>query len=264
MIQIEINGKFVKNITFTSEPSQACYLDWINPNDFSYKNTQGKEIYYEYDGEFDNGNLLIYFKLRDKNNQTIVNENYFTKFPDISSEEYGTDKNYFSISFDSSNNYYIFRDNVPYANTQHGWVFKMRETTCNYKYYLRYDGKKGGSPLSEANSYFTILSTQININNEGYVDVIYKDQNNQLLGLQEEKLQEAKSKTVVTGITGEGVQVNLAYDSTTSNYALRYKAQFTTSGVYTITVKYDNSYDLKFETTNKLTVIDNIYPLIQE
>ena len=261
VIQIEINGKFVKNITFTSEPSQACYLDWINPNDFSYKNTEGKEIYYEYDGEFDNGNLLIYFKLRDKNNQTIVNENYFTKFPDISSEEYGTDKNYFSISFDSSNNYYIFRDNVPYANTQHGWVFKMRETTCNYKYYLRYDGKKGGSPLSEANSYFTILSTQININNEGYVDVIYKDQNDQLLGLQEEKLQEAKSKTVVTGITGEGVQVNLAYDSTTSNYALRYKAQFTTSGVYTITVKYDNSYDLKFETTNKLTVIDNIYNL---
>jgi len=261
ILQILINGKFVKNITFTSEPSQACYLDWINPKDFLYQSTDGKEIFYEYNGEFDNGNLLVYFKLKDKNNKTIVNENYFTIFPDIYSEEYDTDTNYFTISFDPSTSYYKFRDNIPYANTQRGWVFKMRETTCNYKYYLRYDGKKGGSPLSEANSYFTILNTQININNEGYVDVIYKDQNNQLLGLQEEKLEEAKSKTLVNAVNKEGVQFNLVYELTTSNYALRYKTQFTTSGVYNINVKYDNSYDLKYETTNQLTVIDNIYDL---
>jgi hypothetical protein len=65
----------------------------------------------------------------------------------------------------------------------------------------------------------------------------------------------------VNAVNKEGVQFNLVYESTTSNYALRYKAQFTTSGVYNINVKYDNSYDLKYETTNQLTVIDNIYDL---
>ena len=60
-----------------SETSQACYLDWVNPEYFKYQNTSGKEIYYEYIGDFDNGNLLINFKLKDKYNNSIEKEDYF-------------------------------------------------------------------------------------------------------------------------------------------------------------------------------------------
>ena len=261
-LEIIINSISIKDITIVSEPSQACYLSWVNQNDFIYKSTNGKEIYYEYNGEFDNGNILVNFTLKDKYNNTIEKTDYFTKFPDISSEEYGTDINYFKISFNSDKKRYEFRDNLPYENRQHGWVFTMRESTCNYKYYVRYDGKKGGSPLTKGNSYFIILNTEININNDAYVDVIYKDKNNQLLGLQEGKLEDAQTRTKVRAINADLHSENLIYQSTTSNYALRYKANFQVSGTYTVTVTLDDDKDsLDFENTNQLTVIDNIYNL---
>ena len=233
-LEIIINDVHVKTIKVISEPSQACYLDWVNPEYFKYQSTSGKEIYYEYVGDFDNGNLLINFKLKDRYNNSIEKEDYFIKFSDISSEEYGTDAGYFSISFESSNKGYKFRDNIPYENKQRGWVFTMREKTCNYKYYLRYDGKKGGSPLDLSNSYYTLLNTEIYINSEVYVDVLYKDKKNQILGIQEEKLKEAKSKTKVIATNNEGNKVELSYESTTTNYALRYKASFAISGTYYI------------------------------
>ena len=259
-LEIIINEVVVKTIKVSSEPSQACYLDWINPEYFKYQSTSGKEIYYEYVGDFDNGNLLINFKLKDRFNNSIEKEDYFTKYSDISSEEYGTDSDYFSISFESSNKGYKFRDNIPYENKQRGWVFTMREKTCNYKYYLRYDGKKGGSPLDLTNSYYTLLNTEIYINSEVYVDILYKDKNNQNLGLQEEKLNEAKSKTKVIATNTEGHKVELSYESTTSNYALRYKASISISGIYYINATLENNY-LNYINTNKFIVIDNIYDL---
>ena len=71
-LEIIINDAVVKTVKMISETSQACYLDWVNPEYFKYQNTSGKEIYYEYIGDFDNGNLLINFKLKDKyNNSTL-------------------------------------------------------------------------------------------------------------------------------------------------------------------------------------------------
>ena len=259
-LKIIINDVPVKTIKVISEPSQACYLDWVNPEYFKYQSTSGKEIYYEYVGDFDNGNLLINFKLKDRYNNSVEKEDYFIKYSDISSEEYGKDTEYFSISFESSNKGFKFRDNIPYENKMRGWVFTMREKTCNYKYYLRYDGKKGGSPLDLSNSYYTLLNTEVYINSEVYVDVTYKDKNNQNLGLQEEKLIEAKSKTKVIATNTERHKIELTYDSTTSNYALRYKANFTVSGTYYINATLDNDY-LNYENTNQLIVIDNIYDL---
>ena len=259
--EILINNISVKTITIVSEPSTACYLDWVKPNDFIYKSSKGKEIYYEYNGEFDNGNILVNFTLKDKYNNTIQKADYFTKFSDISSEEYGTDKKYFTISFNLKNKRYEFRDNLPYKIRQHGWVFTMRDKTCNYKYYVRYDGKKGGSPLTKENSYFTLLNNKININNDAFVDVIYKDKNKQLLGLQEGKLEEVRARTKVIAVHSDGSSKSLTYQSTTSNYALRYKSNFSVSGTYTIKVTLDNNYELKYEKTNQLTVIDNIYVL---
>ena len=86
-LEIIINSISVKIIEIVSEPSQACYLDWVNQNDFIYKGTIGKEIYYEYNGEFDNGNILVNFILKDRYNNTIEKTDYFTKYSDISSEE---------------------------------------------------------------------------------------------------------------------------------------------------------------------------------
>ena len=160
-LKIIINEICVKIINFISEPSQACYVEWVDPSHFIHQNTNGKEIYYEYNGEFDNGNILVNFTLKDKYNNAIEKKDYFTKFSDIYSEEFGTDQKYFSISFNSDKKRYEFRDNIPYESRIHGWVFTARESTCNNKYYVRYDGKKGGSPLTKENSYFTLLSTKL-------------------------------------------------------------------------------------------------------
>ena len=91
--------------------------------------------------------------------------------------------------------------------------------------------------------------------------MLYKDKNNKLLGLQEGKLDDAKARTNVIAINDNLPQVNLDYNSTTSNYALRYKSKFTNSGIYTIKVNLDNSYELNHENSDQLTVIDNIYNL---
>ena len=260
--EILVNEIKVKTITIVSEPPQACYLEWENSkNTIQQKETIGKEKYYEYVGGFDNGNLVVGFKLYDKYNQIIENKDYFSKYADISSEKYGSDTTYFSIVYDENDKVYKFRDNVPYEKIQQGWIFYTRESTCNNKYYLRYDGSKGGSPLSLENSYFTLLNTEIYINYEAFVEVIYKDQNNQLFGLQGDKLDLAKEKTKVTAKNEENYEITLNYDTTTSNYALRYKAKFTVSGLYKITVKYDNTNELKYENSNELNVIDNIYNL---
>ena len=184
-------------------------------------------------GGFDNGNLAISFELLDKYKQVIESKDYFTKYPDISSEKYGSDTKYFSVSYEEKNKKFNFRDNLPYEKIQHGWVFYMRDPSCNYKYYIRYDGSKGGSPLTISNSYFKLLNNEIYINNEAFISVIYKDQNNQLIGLQGDKLDSAKAKTVVKAKNREGYEVILNYVST-SNFELRYKAQYFISGLYTI------------------------------
>jgi hypothetical protein len=66
------------------------------------------------------------------------------------------------------------------------------------------------------------------------------------------------SGTTVTAKKGDKT-VNLAFDTKTSSYALRYKANFTEAGVYSISVKA-NSTSLKgnYDTLN---VVDNVYSL---
>ena len=260
-IEILVLNVVVYTISAASDPAQACYIKWSDENSFKYISQSGKEIYYEYTGKFADGNLLINFQLLDKYNKVIDNKEYYTTYSDISSEEYGTDEKYFTINYDESKSLFEFRDNIPYENRQRGWVFTTRERTCNYKYYVRYDGKNGGSPLSPDNSYFVLLNDKININNDAYVEVIYKDKNNQLLGLQEGKLNDLKDITNVYAYKDGKNAVTLQYESTTSNYALRYKATFTNSGEFTIKTTY-NGAELKYQNSNKLTVIDNIYSLL--
>ena len=260
-IELIINNKTVKNFTFVSIPPQACYISWLNKTNFINKKIIGKEIYYEYNGDFNEGNLLLEFELLDKYNKTIDNKNYFNTYKDISSEEYGENQKYFNVTYDENKKHFIFKDDIPYSEDQRGWVFKMRESTCKNIYYVRYDGKKGGSPLDEKLSYFSLLNTEIYIKNEEYVDVIYKDKNDQFYGLQGTKLNNIKEKTKVIAVNAQGHKFNLNYNQTTSNYALRYKYNFTESGNYSVYVIYDEKYNLTYEKTNNLIVIDNIFSL---
>jgi hypothetical protein len=261
-IELIINDKSVKNFTFVSEPPKACYLNFRNyEGNYNYTISEGKEKYYEYIGDFDEGNLLIGFELYDKNYILIENADYFITYSDIASEEYGADTNYYSIIYDPNEKYYIFRDNIPYSDYQRGWSFTMRDSTCNNIYFVRYDGRRGGSPLDVDQSYYTLLNTEIYIKNEAFVDVIYKDKNGQLLGLQGNKLSSVRENTTVTAVYNEEYSVTLDYYETTSNYALRYKSNFTVSGVYLISVRFEDNYELEYENTNQLSVVDNIYNL---
>ena len=187
-------------------------------------------------------------------------QKYKTMSDEYLKSGYGKVKNIETIEYNKDTTSYKFTDNIPYEDKIHGWVFTTRERTCNYKYYVRYDGKYGGSPLEIKNSYFNIINNNIDINKEAYVEVIYKDKNNQLLGLQKGKLNDLISVTEVSAYKDGKKQVILNYESITSNYALRYKATFTVSGVFTIVTTY-NKAELNYENTNKLTVIDTIYSL---
>ena len=68
------------------------------------------------------------------------------------------------------------------------------------------------------------------------------------------------SKTEVYANKNNKRVFTLKYESTTSNHALRYKAKFTDLGEYII-VATSNKAGLKYEKTNKLTVINTIYSL---
>ena len=258
--KILINKQHIKSIRLQSGPPEACHISWLDGKSFKLTKTKNKEFYYDYIGNFNEGNLLIEYKLLDKYGNVINDADYYKKYNDISSEQYGTNKKYFTIEYNAKGVSYKFRDNIPYEPKTRGWVFTLRERTCNNKYYVRYDGKRGGPPVKLENSYFKIINTQIDLNKEAYVEVIYKDIKNQLLGLQKEKLADLISKTEVYANKNNKRAFTLKYESTTSNHALRYKAKFTDYGDFII-VATSNKAGLKYEKTNKLTVINTIYSL---
>ena len=68
------------------------------------------------------------------------------------------------------------------------------------------------------------------------------------------------SKTEVSASKNNKKQFILQYQSTTSNHALRFKTKFTDSGEFIIAAT-SNKVGLKYEKTNKLTVINTIYSL---
>ena len=243
--KILINKQHIKSIRLQSGPPEACHISWLDGKSFKLTKTKNKEYYYDYIGNF------IEYKLLDKYGNVINDADYYKKYNDISSEQYGTNKKYFTIDYNAKGVSYKFRDNIPYEPKTRGWVFTLRERTCN---------KRGGPPVKLENSYFKIINTQIDLNKEAYVEVIYKDIKNQLLGLQKEKLADLISKTEVYANKNNKRAFTLQYESTTSNHALRYKAKFTDYGDFII-VATSNKAGLKYEKTNKLTVINTIYSL---
>ncbi|MBP3800896.1 MAG: ricin-type beta-trefoil lectin domain protein, partial [Clostridia bacterium] len=258
-LNIKINGQQKKKIPINSR-REACYLEFQNPALFTHLKTNFKEHYYEYKGGFVNGSFDFLFKILDRNKKVIVKNDYFATYADIYSEQYGNDKTKFTVNYNQKSAAFEFKDNLPYANQKLTWVFFMRDSTCNNKYYIKYDGLKGGAPLDLNKSSYSLLNTKINIKEYAYVDVIYRDTVNLYYGLQKGKLEEMKKTTVVKGKRTDGKEVTFAFDSITKDYAIRYKYNFDLSGTYTVTAT-SGGKALKCNTKNSLEVIDNIYSL---
>ena len=255
---VYVDNTKIKTIYIYAQPSKACYLEFKDPSLFKYLYTNFKDHYYEYLGDFVDGNLLFYFKILDKYNNTLIKDDYFSADADIYSEQFGNGINIFNVFYNHTANFYQFRDNLPFESRMFSWVFFMRDTSCNNKYYIKYDGMRGGTPVSLEKSYYTLLKNEINVKEFAYIDVYYKDINDQSLANQQEKFEEMKSLTKVTAKKGDKI-VELTLDSVTSSDALRYKANFTEAGLYSISVKGNNtSIKGNFDTLN---VIDNVYSL---
>ena len=254
---VKVDGYLLRKQWVSSQQSLACYLEFIEPQYFIHKGDDFKEHYYDYQGPFVDGNLLFQFIIRDKFQNIIAKEDYFSCFADIYSHQYGNDITKFNIFYNHTASAYQFRDNLPFESRKYTWVFFMRDSSCNNKYYINYDGMRGGTPVSIENSYYNLLNTKININEIAYVDVYYKDINGQFLGLQNDKLEEAKVKTKVIATSGES-NYEFEFDSINSNYAIRYKRQFTKSGTFKVIAKLEDTL-LRNQTSNILNVIDNIY-----
>ena len=258
---VYVDNYLLRKQWISSQQSLACYLEFVHPEYFTHLGDDFKEHYYDYEGPFVDGNLLFQFIIKDKFGNIIAKEDYFSCYADIYSLQYGNDLTRFTIFYNHTASAYQFRDKLPFESRKYTWVFFMRESSCNNKYYINYDGMRRGTPISLDNSYFVLLNTQINVKEIAYVDVYYKDVNNQFLGLQNGKLEEMKKKTKVLATNVDNdLDVEFEFDSINSNYAIRYKQKFTTPGTFKVTAKVENHL-LKNQTSDILNVIDNIYSL---
>ena len=71
---------------------------------------------------------------------------FLSTYAYIYSEQYGNDKIKFNVNYIKNSTAFEFKDNLPYAY-QKLTLVNMRDSTCNNKQYIKYDGLKGGDPL---------------------------------------------------------------------------------------------------------------------
>ena len=268
-VETYVENDLIRTTYISAQPSLACTLEFLHEEDFEQVEGPGdyREHYYDYKGEFIDGNLQFYFKIRDKFGNEIIKDNYFDTYADIYSLQFGNnDYKLMTVKFDkpvegTENGAFNFRDDLPFETRKFTWVFFMRDSSCNNKYYIMYDGMRGGSSVDSEKSYYTLLKNEIKLKEYAYVDVFLKDTNDQFLGLQSGKLDELRNKVTVSAKNDDSNEsINLEFDSITSNYAIRFKKAITVAGTYTVTAKYDNN-SLKCTSSNKLKVIDNEFSL---
>ena len=258
---VYVDGFLLRKQWVSSQQSLACYLEFVNPEYFTHLGDEFKEHYYDYEGPFVEGNLLFQFIIKDKFGNIIAKDDYFSCYADIYCLQYGNDITKFTIFYNHTASAYQFRDKLPFESRKYTWVFFMRDSSCNNKYYINYDGMRGGTPVSVEKSYYNLLNTDIYLNEFAYVDVYYKDINGQFLGLQNNKLEEMKKKTkVIARCEDKDLDVEFEFDSINSNYAIRYKQKFTVPGTFKVTAKLEDK-SLRCQTSDILNVIDNIYSL---
>ena len=261
-LYVKIKGEEIRKIYIYSKQPEACYMEFEKPENFEYLYSQHTNHFYEYKGDFLDGNLYFRFKLKDKYNNSVSKDDYLENFADVYSIPFGVaDYTNLNITYNETDGFYYFRDHLPFQDRQFTWVLFLRDASCNTKIHITYDGmRRGNNPVSLDLSLYNLLQNQIKNGEYGYVDVIYKDTNGQLLGLQEGKLEEIKAKTVVKGTTSDGKSVTFEFDSITSAYVIKYKFNFKDAGVYKVTATSDGTA-LKCGTNDTLVVLDTAYSL---
>ena len=230
---------------------------------FKEVKSEGNEHWYQYTGEFTNGNLGFEFQLYDEGNGAINKEEYFNKYAEI----YYIDENgqthsgsgYYEITYEKSGYYYKFVDKFKYESKKYTWVFYFKEGNNQVKYYISYDQAQINQQISVEKSYFKIVTQEVAVNSYVTVDVFLKDGNDAYMGLTSGKLEELKGNVEVKGLKSDGtVAFTLYYNQITSSYAIRYQSSVTVGGSFTIEAYYKGE-KIKCEGENsviKITVAE--------
>jgi len=230
---------------------------------FKEVKSEGNEHWYQYTGEFSNGNLGFEFQLFDEGNGAIGKEEYFNKYAEI----YYIDENgqthsgsgYYEITYEKNGYYYKFVDKFKYECKKYTWVFYFKEGNNQVKYYISYDQAQINQQISVEKSYFKIVTKEVAINSYVTVDVFLKDGNDAYMGLTSGKLDELRGNVEVKGVKSDGtVAFTLYYNQITSSYAIRYQSSVTVGGSFTIEVYYKGE-KIKCEGENsviKITVAE--------
>ena len=253
-INLKIKDQTVKTITASAQESLGCYLSFKESNLFKSVKSENKEYYYEYIGDYIDGNLQFFFTLTDRNYKSITRSNYFETNTDISCLQYENDNTKYTVTYNKTVNAFQFKDNLEFKNSKYTWVFIMKDETCYNKYYITYDQANIQTSVSTTNSYFSLLTNQSNINEFSYIDVYLKDGNNAFMGITSGKLEQLKYSIV---IKAKDTKTNQVYtyqvSQITSNYAIRFSYYFTVASTFEISVYYRET-EIKVSGSSILTV----------
>ena len=239
---IKVKGKEVGRRRLSGEKRFACYLEYVQPELFKYLKSDFKDHYYEYLGDFNDGHLQFWFRVYDRYWNEMFNEDYKSCFADVYSHQFGNDETkFYTILYKDQLSSYEFLDKLNFQSKQYTWVFFMRDSTCNNKYYITYDSSRIQASISVKNSYYTLLSNYLNVNELSYVDVFLKDSSLRFIGTTSGRLQEVKSRVVVKARdTSTNDIYEYEFDQITNNYGIRFKRAFEEPGDYEVTAYYIN------------------------
>ena len=248
-LKVTVNDYVVGKV-LTYSYQEACYMKYNEPDLFEHLGDNRQEYFYEYLGEYPDGYFEFYFTVLDRYNNTINKTDYFDSFVDVFSHTYGNDLAPI-ITYDLSIKSFKFRDPLQFPNRKYTWVFVMRDSTCNNKYYITYNSTKSRNHFSIKYSYYYLFQNNLYVNEYSYIDVILKDNYDKFMGFSH-SLSELKKYVVVLAEDNESKEEFLyEFDQITNNYTIRFKYQYTVP--FNLKVKaYYKNYELSCQGSNDL------------
>ena len=235
-IDISVNSQVAKSVKAEASKPKACSLEFSNSDSFNSIAGSTYIHYYEYVGKLtDDDKLSFNFNLQDESGNNVVNSIFDKNNTYISCPQLEDSSDYYSVNYDSKNNYYTFEDKIDTLDGVYEWVIET--PACSQKYIIRYD-RSNYVTVSQAASYFQIVKSELEVAETGYVDVYLRDKKNRTVGQVSGILAKELSKVAVKG-TKDSSSVSFTYNQITNANAIRYFYTFTTSGTYTIAATYD-------------------------
>ena len=256
-MKLTVDGVEIRKFYSSASKSDACYLVFQKPEYFTLVNEpEPREHYYDYSGDYIEGNLHFSFFILDRFHNNMTNEYYHDNYAEIYCLQYGTDTTrYFTCKYNKTLQAYEFRDKLDFQSKKFTWVFHMRDSSCNHKYYINYDQGKVQSSISLENSYYTLLKNEVNINEYAYVDVFLKDGNNNFMGVNNGKLDELKPYITVKATDTDTNKVyTFDYNQITGQYAIRFQDKCEVAGTFKVTAHY-KEYNIKCSGSDILKVV---------